>query len=337
MKHYAFPSIDQFRHAVKHVSDAVHYRNQNDIPTELPVLKFHGTTKIHGSNGAVCVTNENVVYAQSRSNVITIDKDNAGFAQFVEMNKSTFIEIRNNLMLMLMPEKIVFYGEWCGKGIQKNVAVSQLDRMFVIFGIKCVYVNEEEEFTQWISNEKYKPSSHDHMIFNIEDFDTWNVDIDFSQPELVQNHLIDLTNMVEKCCPVGKHFGIESIGEGIVWNVVNKPDWLRSSDLRFKVKGEKHQISKVRTLAAIDVEKITQMKELVSTLATENRMEQGISVLTEQGHDMNDRKNTVLLIKWVKDDVLKEESDTMLASELDVPTVLKNIGTRTGQWFNSRM
>lgn len=343
MKHYSYPSIEQFRNVIKYVRDVVHWRNQNDIPTELPLIKFHGTTKSHGTNSSVVFDYvDHEFYAQSRSNVITIEKDNAGFAAFAHRNRELFaniaLKIKSNELGPLY--KLIIYGEWCGKGIQKNVAVNEIDRLFIIFGIKAVVGNEDDgdwtEICQWIKND-VSYQDHSVNIWNIEEFQTWNIDIDFNSPELIQNELVKLTENVELECPIGKQFGVSGIGEGIVWSVIDKPDWLRSSSLRFKVKGDKHQTSRVKTLASVDVELINTIKEMVESLATVNRMEQGITVLTEQGHDMEDRKNTSLLIKWVKDDVLKEDSDTLLASGLDIPNVLKHIGSKTGQWFNTRI
>lgn len=68
------------------------------------------TEKIDGSNAAVVIT-EDDIYAQSRSRVITPDKDNFGFARWVEDNKDSLIQDLG---------QGVWHGEWWGAGIQRR-------------------------------------------------------------------------------------------------------------------------------------------------------------------------------------------------------------------------
>ena len=71
-------------------------------------------------------------------------------------------------------------------------------------------------------------------IYFINRFPTFEVEIDFNRPELIQNTLVDLTIQVENECPVAKVFGFDNtVGEGIVW-------YNHEHGLRFKVKGELH-------------------------------------------------------------------------------------------------
>ena len=37
---------------------------------------------------------------------------------------------------------VTVFGEWCGKGIQKGVAINQLEKMFIIFELKLSYDDE---------------------------------------------------------------------------------------------------------------------------------------------------------------------------------------------------
>jgi len=92
-----FPSIEQFRTIVATIlrqytfdglddnGDAI-YDNTKPKPT----LTFKGTVKLHGTNAAVSYNTTGGLWAQSRENIITVEKDNAGFAFFVESNKDMF-------------------------------------------------------------------------------------------------------------------------------------------------------------------------------------------------------------------------------------------------------
>jgi hypothetical protein len=145
------------------------------------------------------------------------------------------------------------------------------------------------------------------------------MDIDFEKPEVAQNELVKLTMDVENQCPVGKYFGIDganpdksTLGEGIVWEHINdKQRYI------FKVKGEKHSSSKVKKLATVDIEEIEDIKSFVEYAVTENRMLQGIEKLKEM-HIPIDIKSTGDYLRWIVGDVIKEESDTIIANQINV-------------------
>ena len=66
--------------------------------------------KIDGTNACVVVHEGEVVGAQSRNRIITPEKDNMGFARWVEENKESLATLGDGY----------HYGEWAGEGIQKN-------------------------------------------------------------------------------------------------------------------------------------------------------------------------------------------------------------------------
>jgi hypothetical protein len=205
---------------------------------------------------------------------------------------------------MKFNDSCVIYGEWCGQGIQKGVAISQLPKMLIIFAVRIDDVYQDME--------KYKDLKlEDQSIYNIMQFPTFSIDIDFNCPELVQNKLIEYTAGVEAECPVGKYFGISGIGEGIVWESFH-------NDKRYimKVKGEKHQNSKVKTLTTVDVEAVENMNAFIEYAVTENRLKQGIDKMRELGLPI-EQKSTGDYLRWVYNDVVKEESDTIASNGID--------------------
>lgn len=244
-KHISFPSIEQFRNIVASVNrqhsfvgldengEAIYDHNKIK-----PTLKFKGTVKLHGTNAGVCQNNTDGIWFQSRENIITSQSDNAGFAFFGESKKDVFamlfsmIAAKNDIAAN---DTISIYGEWCGGNIQKGVAITNLPKSFFIFGIKITpHTSTEEELKAkpafWVPSHYLK--SPEHNIYNIEDFQTWEIDIDFNQPEMVQNKLSELTLAVEAECPVAKAFGFSGVGEGIVWS-----SEVNGVVHRFKVKG----------------------------------------------------------------------------------------------------
>ena len=84
------------------------------------------TEKIDGTNGAVIITEEGVVAAQSRNRLITPEDDNAGFAKWVDANQ---IE----LVVALGVGR--HFGEWWGSGIQRRYGLTGNDKRFSLFNV----------------------------------------------------------------------------------------------------------------------------------------------------------------------------------------------------------
>ena len=346
-KHISFPSIEQFRNVVKHVRDRAKF---HQVP--VPTITFVGTVKLHGTNAAICnyvdPKSDVEIWAQSRSNVITPESDNAGFAKFVVENNSVLIDLCDSVRdyiegepFMKKENIIAIYGEWCGSGIQKGVAISQLPKMFVIFAIAIIDASEIDQN----GNVKYNWLSRDQIeaitdivefpsnIKSIYDFDTWEIDIDFNSPESVQNQLGRFTEEVERRCPVGAALGSEGTGEGIVWKAANcETTGFRYDDLIFKVKGEKHSVTRVKTLASVDIEKVNSIKEFVDSVLTDARVEQAVAVMREQGMEPV-VENTGAFLKWIGGDVIKEDSDTMEANGLDRKEVMPVLNREARQKY----
>lgn len=355
-------STGQYKNTIKTVHERCNYHK---IP--VPTLTFKGTVKLHGTNSSVynVLSNDELV-VQSKNNVITPEADNAGFANYVKANESLFKEIFNQVKKQY-PDAVenktaVIYGEWCGGSIQKGVALSGLPKMFVVFAMKLTdnkeqanelintnsEDNEEEinqqiniaENEQWFFEEQIrnvleavdKEKLQKIKLFNVFDFETFEVTVDMTNPKLTQNQIIEYTNQVEKECPVGKVFGVSGIGEGIVWRCITVLPELNTQDLVFKVKGEKHSVSKVKTIAEVDEVKLNSIKEFVDAVVTENRLQQGLDYLKEQNLEVIPQ-NMGPFLKWLANDCLKEESGMMEASKLDKKEVMPSISNKAKQWF----
>jgi len=321
-----FPKIRQFRDVVKHVKSKTDFKGVDENghaiyehTEQYPTIRFDGTVKLHGTNSAIVFDENGKIHVQSRSRIINVQNDNAGFAAFVAgLPDDLFHPSTKNLAV---------FGEWCGNGIQKNVGINELDKMFVIFAIKDLIKDEFIDIKSAVkeglsSNSKILNSLNEHRIFYINQFPSFSIDIDFNCPEVAQQKLAEYTDMVEKECPVSKYFGVSGIGEGIVWN--NSED--QSSAFKFKVKGQKHSVSKVKTLAAVDIEKINSVKEFVDITVTQQRLEQGIEVLKERGLPIT-RKSTSEYLRWVFNDIISEEIDVLTGNGLcakDVGAAISN-------------
>ncbi len=314
-----YPSIEQFRNVIRTVKTIHDYKGKDGEGSAIyqhtenyPVLRFRGTVKLHGTNAAVVKYADGRIEFQSRERVLSLTQDNANFmSDMMPYNWGGFFN------QFTCNDYIAIYGEWCGGNIQKGVAITGLPKMFVVFGIK---VDD-----QWVELPKWLYDAENN-IYNILQFPTYEIDIDFNHPELSQNKLIELTIDVENCCPVGKHFGKEGVGEGIVFTCID------NQDLKFKSKGEKHSASKVKVLNAVDTESINEVNSFVELAVSDNRLQQGVSFMKENNIEA-EPKNIGEFLRWIVTDVLKEESDTIRDNNLEENKVKKAIVNKARVWY----
>jgi hypothetical protein len=342
MKSIKMPEINHFRHIISNIKRQTQYigkdENNNPIYDEnikLPIVKAIGTEKIHGTNGSVAFDNINGIRAQSKTSIITIEKDNAGFAFFVLKNKDIFLSLINKIIerenINKNENTIVIYGEWAGKGIQKNMAYNKLDKFFVIFGVKIKPFNEEIN-SYWVNEENL--SSHDNRIYNINDFEKFEIEIDFNNPGEAQNKMVDMMLEVEKQSPLGKYFGVDGIGEGIVFkfkynNVFH----------RFKVKGEKHAgKSKVKKLKKVDNEKLQKINDIAYKVCPQWRLEQMYNeVMDILNGGIGDKSKTGEFLKSLIKDIHKEELDIIIDAGLEPKDVNKAISQIGRKWLFNKL
>jgi len=107
----------------------------------------------------------------------------------------------------------------------------------------------------------------------------------------------------------------------------------RATVIRMKIKGEKHTNTKTKTIVAIDPEVLESIEEFVEYSVTENRLTQGFDIIfTSKGLDI-DIKQMGNFLKWVTKDIISEETDVMIESNLDVKQVKKFITKKAREWF----
>lgn len=313
-----FGSIGQFRNFIK-TMQYLGWRKINLI----------GTVKIHGTNSSVGLDlKDNLLFYQSRNRVLSLDDDNYDFAKYIEDNKTEFLKIFDEIKNKTNTEKydsIIIYGELAGKGIQNKVAVSQIDRFFAPFSVVGVNKDTVDELDVKLSiNESIR-------FYPVETFGVYNIQLDLDNVHLAQQEIKDLTISIENECPVGKYFGVSGTGEGIVFTDETK-------QYSFKSKGEKHSVSKVKVIANVDIEKINKIKDFVDYSVTENRLNQGIEYLKEMNKEL-DISSMGDFLRWLANDVLKEEQDVISENGLDndLKAIMKSVSSKGRKWFMDKI
>ena len=336
-----YHSTSQFREVIRAVTDRTRYLGRNeqgevmyDPVKELPTIQYQGTVKVHGTNGSLVKYADGRIYRQSKERILDITHDNIGFFEAMYTVPVEVLFEQVEAIFVAKTGKEVKYpieiaGEWAGKGIQKGVSVSEVPKFFMIFGVNVGMDNAEEEDYGWQSLADYcTVELPEKRIFNAMRFGFWTTNINFNRPADVQNTLVELTTAIEADCPVGKALGATecTIGEGIVWVPVDQ-NLAKHTGLWFKCKGEKHSVSKVKTLAAVDPEKMASIDAFVEYAVTENRMNQGIQ---EVGLDI---KKTGEYLGWLNRDIFKEEADVLAASELTMKDVGSAVSNKARKYY----
>ncbi|MFW6219788.1 MAG: RNA ligase family protein [bacterium] len=341
-----FTKIKDYKSIIRDVIHSTRYIGLNesgepiyDNEKELPTLTFTGTIKLHGTNASIVRSPSGDIHFQSRREIITPEKDNAGFAFFGKSHESIFNEYFDRIKIKywkdLSDNHIAIFGEWCGGNIQKGVAISGLPKMFVIFAVKISLDIGGEVYSEYIPKQYWKDlRSPENNIYNIYDFKTYSIDIDFNRPKEFINTLVDYTMEVENKCPVGEYFGRginegdNITGEGIVWET-----WYKGDRFIFKTKGEKHSSSKVKKIVSIDAEKLNSINEFVNYAVTENRLNQAIEQVFTIRSIEPEKRYTGDFIKWIHNDIIEEESDVLNANGLEPNDVNKEISIKARNWF----
>lgn len=359
---YKFHSTNQFRQVVKSIREQATFAGVDgngkviyDSTKPIPKLEYIGTTKLHGTNASIVLHEDGVISFHSKSQLLgyvengefTLLSDNAEFAQSMSRRLDSVKEVLNNtLQVVKRTYGVVKYpikisGEWCGQGIQKGVGISYLPkRSFFIFGIK-VGETDQQSKTGWLPIYTTEALTTNDTwfdgIYSITDFPTRRITIDFANPEFAQNDLVKATEEVEKCCPVSEQLKLKDaegnpalLGEGLVWTPTDI-NYCWDNGNWFKTKGEKHSVSKVKSVAAIDPEKLNSIKEFVDYAVTNNRLEQGV------GEIGLDQKSVGQFIGWVSKDINKEEGDVLEKSNLSMKDVGKYIANKAREFYIAKL
>lgn len=349
-KHINYPSIEQFRATVKKIKGLA----RQTVSGQLPTIAFRGTVKLHGSNGATSayINKPEEFWYQSRSQIISAEKDNCGMARLLDDNR-TWVSAAMKAATDHFQAKgsysdecvVSIFGEICGSNTQKNVALEHLPRMFVVFGVSIwthtdQYGQDQFDWAGPTDMRKIFESAPapDNVKF-IHDFPVKKMDIDFNRPEISQNALAQYTLEVEKCCPVAHQLGVDGVGEGAVWSAFpedNPHIDFKLSTLTYKVKGSEHSDTKVKTLAAVDVERSNSLHEFAQSVCTDHRLEKMIDKMKETGTELA-LKSTPDFLKLAMADVLKEETDTITASGFVAKDVAPVVSKLVRAWYVTRL
>lgn len=312
-----FTSIEAFKNVWKN-----HTRGYTS-----PMVEYQAKIKLHGTNAGIRFENGEI-FGQKRSGDVSVGNDNAGFAVWLEPLKEHWKFAAN--VFWPGAEKVIWYGEWAGKGVQNKDAVTKLDRKyFFIFAIEVdgIVFNDP----QYI--ECHIPEISNVMV--IPNFYTDNFKIDFGNAD---NTKIVLDVLDEDVVAIGNEdpfikeiFEISGPGEGLVCAPVAegmpRNEW---ASLIFKAKTEEHRVQKQGKSVSIKAEIPQNIVDFVDMFVTDQRCEQGKA---ELGIDVVP-ENTKQFVNWVIQDVRKESTLELEEMGVEFGKAAKFIGRKAAMWWN---
>ncbi len=136
---------------------------------------FIGTIKLHGTNASIVYTKgaKRLPQIQARTWVIEDGKDSMGTRAL--LSKAPLHELVDEILRIHKSEtfeEIYVVGEVAGRGIQKGVAITNLEPFFAIFNVR---INGN-----WVDIRDYKSVAlPKYRIFNVAQYPTFAITIDF--------------------------------------------------------------------------------------------------------------------------------------------------------------
>jgi hypothetical protein len=328
-----FPHTDNWRNHLK--------TNERQIKDgTLRTRTFCGYPKVDGSNHSIHRMKDGRIMYFGRSAEIIEKRDPFSFKLFADERIETFKSLFNLIEecdSRAKGARIIIYGEFAGKKIQKAAAVQELERFFYIFGIQII----SSGGNHWFDMVKHNVDiGSKYRIWPKTIFPQYHVTIDYTDLDGSEKRLNELTALVNRECPVAKflaaidgHVLKKTIGEGIVWSAVTNDPIAFSS--AFKTKGPEFLPRKCpkRDKKEIEASHMEIIDEFVEDNVTDIRCEQGIHYLKEADLPV-DRSSLNEFAKWVAADAIREEGDDLLVPLGNLNRALIKAAIA---WFNNRV
>lgn len=298
-------------------------------------VQYRPKVKLHGTNAAIQCHRDGTVVAQSRGGVVTPENDNMGFARWVKENESFWSNKTG----------MVFYGEWCGRGVQPGVALSQIPkRCFAVFAAVAM---DENSPVLCVNHPLFLAEPSELRIFCEGQADTYVlpwaepiITVDWSQPHESFAPVLDVVNKhveaIEACDPwVEATFGIKGTGEGLVFYPVSdehRGSYEIFSNLCFKAKGAAHRVVAAPQAISVDPQKAAGAVQFAAMVLPPARLEQGATVVNGVAGKY-EKKATGQFVQWILADCQKEVQDELEASGLTWDDVSRPIQEHARKWY----
>ncbi|KAK4553351.1 hypothetical protein LTR86_009652 [Recurvomyces mirabilis] len=314
-----------------------HHLSLLQPPPSLGPLPFTGTVKLHGTHADILIpasTSEDLVYQSRNRANLTPESDNLGFAAFCSKREAAIrllgerVRKRWRSLHPAAPAGkenggiLMLAGEWIGKGVQRDVAISQLERCWVICSLRLlgVLTNTGDDggdgdagdaaATVWEHIQHY----HDlglptERIYNISCGGFHHITYSLAdQGEAFLAKAKALTLEVGACCPFAKALGVTGAGEGLVWTPAPDSPLPNQANFWLKTKAEQFlsaaSLPKPAQIPATD--QLTRAQAFAAKHCTKERLQQAWDYLRRMDEDFH-KKGLPLFLNWLQYDIGQEE------------------------------
>lgn len=227
---------------------------------------------------------------------------------------------------------VLIAGEWVGEKIQKDVAVSQLSKRFVMISVN---ING-----RWQKDQDFSGISlSNHDIYNVARAGVYHATLYPDDLERTVAQVEPIAEDIATRCPFAETFGIIGAGEGLVWKCA-APHLNSDPALWFKTKGGKFKPTYARPpKKSVSFDTVEEQRKIAAVVAqiwcSEQRLEQGLDILREKSIARNLRGLGDYL-KWIQNDILVEEKGYIQQQKVDEATLKIEIAKIAKSWYLSR-
>lgn len=325
--HVAWSSIELLHNVVRTLG------HLHELGRPLPAVLYRAKVKLHGSNCAVQVTADGIA-AQSRTSMLSPEADYKGFAAWAHRHAAYFGSLQPG---------IVVFGEWCGPGVERGMAISAApSKLFAVFGVQVAgrIAYEPDELRALV------PAAGAPAELHVLPWEGEPIAIDYGSRASLDAAAAALNARVaevEREDPWARRaLGISGLGEGLVLYPVSVDGGAPPADpeglaaLMFKAKGEKHRTAGTKAAVAVDAAAAASVADFVALMVTEARLRQGLAAIgadADAGAGRRDPRRTGKFIEWIAADVRKESAAELEASGLTFAQVDKAIRDRARAWY----
>ncbi|KAL8942404.1 MAG: hypothetical protein Q9216_001668 [Gyalolechia sp. 2 TL-2023] len=330
------PTSTQFPKIGK-LSDFI-YKYQKLVP-ETRIAHLAGSVKLHGAHADWVVSSDDNIRVQSRNMLdLSASNDNYGLFAFSSPLHAVILRLRDDILRRFtelnpsdtinLGHPMIISGEWCGRGIQKGVAISKLPKHFVIISIR---INGD-----WVDEKAYADICNEaHEIFNIGKIPYYRLEFDMTNSKCSELTIQTLVKQVEQTCPFGLARGIKGRGEGIVWKAIG---YEQDPEMWFKSKAESYAVSNSSKLSAAAVAPDNWEREdnFATAVVTQQRLQQGWEYLREMSVT-RDRAATGKYVAWIINDILTEEEGEIATKQIGRVKLKASIKSIAVAWYKKRL
>ncbi len=318
--HIAWGSIALLHNVIKTLQ-LLHERTDQPLAR----VTYRAKVKLHGTNCAIQRTPTGVV-AQSRKRLLVDGRDYKGFAAWVAEHEACFAQLA---------EHHTVFGEWCGPGIEKGMAISKVDRK--IFAVFAIQVGTGDDATLITEPEDIRAQLPEHPDVFVIPWCADPIELDFAKDlEQAATAINELVMAIEREDPwVRDTFGIRGLGEGVVMYPLGQVlTPARFALFGFKAKGEKHRTVASRQAAQVRPDAAANIDAFATLVVTEGRLLQAVSEVCDGSPSM---KHMGRFIQWIESDVRKECTAELEAAGLTWHAVQRALRARARDWFKGHV